>query len=466
MRFPLSCAAVVTLVVPLVASLAHASPDSAPASAPAADPANDATKPLDEREPPFGWGDFTWLNGSSRQHDALLDSKYVTGELLLDVNYSYSNHHPIDNTVVGSTSVARNNEMSLSFVGLGGDFHAGHSHARLMTQAGMRSFTIPHSDGSTTRGQFDLLGALRYVTEAYGGYHWNALHGINLDVGIFASYIGLFSYYNFENWSYQPSFMADNTPWFFNGARLQVFPTDRLKLELWLVNGWQSYGKLNDLPGIGYQVLWRPEEAVSLVTNGYVGTDAQDQPHRVRLHSDSSVLVRYYNNPAGVVRRAAFAITADVGAETGGGVTPAGGSGMAGSCTAATPCTQNFVGAMAYHRLWFDHDHFGWTIGGGAIHNPGRYLVLVPPGVAAQTFDARPGTQFDAWDASTTLQYMPDELQTWAVEVVHRAANVPYFAGRGGVTSSDGFTTTPNAGFVPDLVKSETRVVLAFLLHI
>jgi hypothetical protein len=27
----------------------------------------------------------------------------------------------------------------------------------------------------------------------------------------------------------------------------------------------------------------------------------------------------------------------------------------------------------------FDHDLYGFTVGGGAITNPGRYLVLVPP---------------------------------------------------------------------------------------
>ena len=32
------------------------------------------------------------------------------------------------------------------------------------------------------------------------------LPGSNVIAGIFVSYIGLFSYYNFDNWTYQPSF--------------------------------------------------------------------------------------------------------------------------------------------------------------------------------------------------------------------------------------------------------------------
>ena len=38
------------------------------------------------------------------------------------------------------------------------------------------------------------------------------------------SYIGLFSYYNFDNWAYQPSYVSSNTPWFFKGCEFRFFP--------------------------------------------------------------------------------------------------------------------------------------------------------------------------------------------------------------------------------------------------
>jgi len=34
----------------------------------------------------------------------------------------------------------------------------------------------------------------------------------------------------FDNWAYQPSYVS-STPWFFNGLRIQWFPTDKLKIE-------------------------------------------------------------------------------------------------------------------------------------------------------------------------------------------------------------------------------------------
>src|SRR5712692_10179652 len=115
--------------------------------------------------------------------------------------------------------------------------------------------TQPRNDISVARGQWGLDNAYRYISEAYGGYHIDKMHGINVDAGIFLSYIGLWSFYNFDNWTYQPSFVSSNTPWFFNGLRIQIFPTDKLKIEPWLINGWQSYAKFNSRPGLGLQIL-------------------------------------------------------------------------------------------------------------------------------------------------------------------------------------------------------------------
>ena len=442
----------------------------------------------DAHSEPFAWGDFTWLNGASRQTKAVLETPYITPEFLVDINYTASQNMPIDNTVVGSTAISRNNELTLAFMGFGGDLEYKHARGRVLTQFGVRSTLVPRDDGSTMHGQFDLQSALRYVSEAYGGYHWDALHGINIDAGIFMSYVGLFSFDNFENWMYLPSYTSDNTPWFFNGLRLQIFPTDRFKIEPWIINGWQTYGKFNEMPGFGAQLLYRPYEWLSLISNDYVGWDTQDAPGRVRFHSDNSVLVRYYENDAAhFFKRAAFSITGDIGGEQGDGVTPFGGhhdsTGTGKSCTVPSPCEQHFLSWMAYNRFWFFDGLVAFTFGGGMMSNPGRYLVLPPTGVASpyqplsiqgidynapgfQAFSLNPGTQFNAFDWEYGFQFMPTEQTTWDIEYNHRQADQNYFAGHGGVTSPDGYTTTPvPTGWRPDLVKSDSRVVAAFLLR-
>ena len=415
---------------------------------------------------PFAFGDFTWLNGNPRTKEVPMDTKFFTPEIRADVDYIYDFRHPKDDTVSGSSEVFRSSEVQLTQLGLGGDFHYDNVRARLMTQFGMYSQTTPRNDASPSRGQWNLADAYRYLSEAYGGYHFNALHGINVDAGIFVSYVGLFSYYNFDNWAYQPSYVSSNTPWFFNGVRVQIFPTAHLKIEPWFVNGWQSYGRFNQRPGVGGQILWRPNSWLSVLGNQYaLGADALGIPGRIRYHTDDSIQVKYYDNPQRFMDKAAFSLTGDLGCEHGGGVSCWGDS--------AKGPKQSFVGYMAYNRLWFHKDLFGLTIGGGKINNPGRYLVLLPPinGATATSgtpyFTENPGDPYKAWDVSGTFDYMPSQYITFRWEYNHRADNVPYFSGSGGVTPPGGNTGAPGSvvpGWTPDLRNSENRLNMAILV--
>jgi len=427
---------------------------------------------------PFAFADFTWLNGNARTKDSPISTSYFTGEFRADVSYIRQFNNPSDHTLIGTSESGRTSEVQLQQLGIGGDFHCGNVRGRLMTQFGMYSTMTPRNDASPGRGQWQLDNAYRYLSEAYGGRHWNKMNGINLDAGIFMSYVGLFSYYNFDNWAYQPSYVSSNTPWFFNGIRAQFFPNEHLKIEPWLINGWQSYGMFNSAPGVGAQILYRPNGSMSLLSNNYYGHDWLGIPGRWRVHTDNSLEVKYYDNPKGTFDKGAFSITADAGCEKGGGV----------SCTTnevgvdpqtrrdtITSHKQNFLGFMIYNRSWFAEDHFGLTLGGGAMDNPGRYLVLLPPINGATAFTGTPyftenaGDQFKAWDASITFDYMPDQFTTFRVEVDHRESSVPYFAGPGGVTPVGGNTGSPASlvpNFSPDLRRAETRLNFALLVKL
>lgn len=424
------------------------------------------TQPANEKPAPFSFADFTWLNGNSRIKEVPFDTKFFTPEIRADVNYTHSFHNPQDDTIGGSSEIFRANEFQVTQFGVGGDFHWDNVQARLLTQFGLYSTTTPRNDASPARGQWQLADAYRYVSEAYGGYHWDVLDGVNLQAGIFMSYIGLFSYYQFDNWAYQPSYVSSNTPWFFNGMRAQIYVNEHLKIEPWLINGWQSYGRFNHRPGIGGQILWRPTGWFSFVGNQYaLGEDALGNPGRVRYHTDDSIQVKYYDHPDRFLDQMAFSLTGDMGCEHGGGVSCAGDS--------AKGPKQSFLGYMIYNRFWFHKDLYALTLGGGQINNPGRYLVLLPPinGATAASgtpyFTENPGDPFKAWDVSVTTDYMPSQYITFRLEYNHRAANVPYFSGSGGVTPPGGNTGSPGSvvpGFTPDLVKSENRMTGALLV--
>jgi hypothetical protein len=469
---------------PAPASMTNAAPVAASVACPPVTLAATKSQELasagkPEKAEPFAFADFTWLNGNVRTKELAMDTKFFTPEIRADVDYIYDFNHPKDNSISGSSEVFRSNEVHVTQLGVGGDFHYDNVRARLMTQFGLYSQTTPRNDASPSRGQWNLDNAYRYLSEAYGGYHFNAMHGINVDAGIFMSYIGLFSYYQFDNWAYQPSYVSSNTPWFFNGVRIQIFPTEHLKIEPWFTNGWQSYGRFNSRPGLGFQILWRPNGWLSVLGNQYaLGEDALNTPGRVRYHTDDSIEIKYYDNKERFLDKAAFSLTGDMGCEHGGGVSCAGNS--------AKGPKQSFVGYMFYNRLWFDNDKYGLTLGGGQINNPGRYLVLLPPinGATAASgtpyFTENPGDPYKAWDVSGTFDWMPSQYITFRWEYNHRAANVPYFSGSGGVTPPggnnnapgsfvclSGFTTcngSPANTWFPDLRKTENRLNMAILV--
>ncbi|HXC20984.1 MAG TPA: TonB-dependent receptor [Steroidobacteraceae bacterium] len=456
----------------------------APVAVPKISEALQEPEPGPENDTQTPWanvGYVGWMNGTSREKSPIFDTKFFTPEVRLDINYLQSLNRPSDHTIDGSTEEFRSGEFQIEQVSLGGDFHWDNVRARFLSMFGMFATTTPRNDASSAVGQWQLSDAYRYFSEANAGYHFDVNHGLNVDAGVFVSYVGLFSYYNFDNWTYQPSFVSSNTPWFFNGLRVQWWPTQDLKIEPWLINGWQSYAKFNRHPGFGGQILWIPNENLKLVFNTYsIGQDNLNcqannnngqgtidtlcQPQNggnpnaaagsfvgagppvnyanvTRFHEDDSVLVKYYDakgqGGAGVSKMA-FSLTWDFGCEYGGGV----------HCTAG-PNKEEFLGVMLYDRTWFHNDLYAITLGGGFMNNPGRYLALTPPinGATAATgspyFTQQPGQKLYQWDSQLNLQYMPKDWITWWTEVTFRHSSVPYWSGQGGITPPGGNNGSP-----------------------
>ncbi len=409
--------------------------------------------PAVDLQTPFAYGDFTWLNGTPRNKDIVLDTKFFTPEVRFDTNYMEDFNQPIDHTIVGSTESFRSGEVQIEQASVGGDFHWQNVRGRILFMMGLFATTTPRNDASSATGlypgnaggvgQWDLQSAYKYVSEAYGGYHFNVNHGLNVDAGIFVSYIGLFSYYNFDNWTYQPSYVSSNTPWFFNGVRVQWFPTNKLKIEPWFINGWQSYAKYNGHPGLGGQLLWEPKEWFKLVANqyGYGAGQPGTSPHAnvftptTASRSGTTTIPRAWASRRWRSRSPATP-DANMAAEF--------------SCTGApSKNKESFVGWMLYDRMWFHKDLLALTLGGGEMSNWGRYLTLLPPidGAWAASgtpyFTENPGQRAHMWDSTINFQYMPKQYITWWAEAGYRHSDVPYFAGRGGVTPPGGDNGLP-----------------------
>src|SRR5450755_3819391 len=80
-----------------------------------------AQQKLDLKEPPFAFGDFSWLDGNNRQPASLLTAGPATFGVYVDGYYLYQFHAPIDHTAFPSTVAPRHNEISINLASMGVD---------------------------------------------------------------------------------------------------------------------------------------------------------------------------------------------------------------------------------------------------------------------------------------------------------------------------------------------------------
>lgn len=413
---------------------------------------------------PFQGMNLTWINGQNRQTDFPLVLKdksgetILTGVVYLDGHFNYNFAQPKDNTQTISAVTPRSNEFSLAIASIGIESNYKNTIGRLWLQTGSMLNIIQETDGSVNRGRNTSTGNLKFIREAAAGYHFDVNYGLNVEMGIFMSYIGLESYLTQENWSYQRSMVCDFTPFYFQGARVQYFPTKNFKTELWLLNGWQSYNSWSKGPGVGNSNYYRPNENLQLVANFYYGKDSKSGTTELsdvkRFHHDNSIVYRYFNKATSTKRglsQAAFSLNNHYGFQQGDGV----------------KATDNFMAGTSFvNRLWFNNNKIGLTTRFDYVTNPGGYLSFTPAQSGSIPNDYEiaisNGNDLKMKQLSATFDFMPSDFVTFRLEYAYRNANIPYFVGSGGTTSQTGFSNdTLDPTWKADLRKSENRIILA-----
>ena len=406
-------------------------------------------KRLDEREPPFGEFDFSWLNGSNSQPPSLLTVGPLTWSIYIDAYYAFQFHMPIDHTIFPTTVAPRHNEISFNLGILGVDITGVDGLiGRIYVQYGANVETTAGQDPTVLRGYFLSASVFKYIQQAAVGWHFHVLHGLNLELGIFQSYVGLESYLPQENWSYTHAFVSDATPYYFFGLRTQIFATQRLKIELWLVNGWQTFGQWHEGRAGGWFLNWRPREWLSLVNSFYIGQEVVNDPESLRPYTDNNIQIRFYRGHGRrTIHSAALSLTADIGYEKRGAPAP---SGWMGGLSLAT----RFAWAT-----WI-----ATTIRGDVFYDQTGALVPRFPLTDPYPF---PGTPpFLMGGASVTLDVSPSPWVLFRLEYSHREANQPIFSGPNGITGPGGIQGPAVPAFLPDLSNRDDRLIVNATLRL
>lgn len=129
---------------------------------------------------------------------------------------------------------------------------------------------------------------LKILSEAYLGVFLNESKKTSLEAGILPSYIGFETATSHSNLTATRSILAENSPYFMTGIKLNHQFTDKVSGAFFMTNGWQRINKPNKnvSPSVGTQLVYKSSEKSTLNWSTFVGKE----------FNGTNFTMRYFNN--------------------------------------------------------------------------------------------------------------------------------------------------------------------------
>jgi Putative beta-barrel porin-2, OmpL-like. bbp2 len=163
----------------------------------------------------------------------------------------------------------RHNEVNLNLGFIKANYQTGNVRANFALAAG----TYMNANYSAEPG------VLRNIYEANAGIKISKSKNLWIDAGIFPSHIGFESAIGKDCWSLTRSILAENSPYFESGAKLNYTSDDeKLFLNGLVLNGWQRIQRIggNNTPAFGHQITYKPNAKWTINSSSFIGNDKPD----------------------------------------------------------------------------------------------------------------------------------------------------------------------------------------------
>lgn len=121
----------------------------------------------------------------------------------------------------------------------------------------------------------------RPVYEANIGYKFS--EKISADAGIFPSHIGCESAIAKDNWNLSRSLLAENSPYYETGIKLNYKPNKNWTFSVLGLQGWQNIKDQNSSKAFGTQVIFTPNEKIIFNSSSFIGNEKPDSAKQLRL---------------------------------------------------------------------------------------------------------------------------------------------------------------------------------------
>lgn len=121
----------------------------------------------------------------------------------------------------------------------------------------------------------------RYIYEANVGYNFS--EKVSVDAGIFPSHIGCESAIAKDNWNLSRSLLAENSPYYETGIKLNYKPNDKWAFHLLALQGWQNIKDYNSSKAMGTQIVFTPNQKLTFNSSSFIGNERPDSAKQLRF---------------------------------------------------------------------------------------------------------------------------------------------------------------------------------------
>ena len=216
------------------------------------------------------------LLGAGQTMPAQEKNSPLTISSYAEVYYQYDFNNPLNNKRPGFVySHDRNNEFNLNLGFIKAVYNTDMLRANLAIAAG----TYMNANYAAEPG------VLKNIYEANIGIKLSKKHNLWLDAGVMPSHIGSESAISKDCWTLTRSIGAENSPYFETGAKLTYSTTNgKWTASLLVLNGWQRIQKVygNSLPSFGHQLVYKPNEKLTINSSSFIGNDKADSVRQRR----------------------------------------------------------------------------------------------------------------------------------------------------------------------------------------
>jgi hypothetical protein len=167
----------------------------------------------------------------------------------IDTYYAYDFNEPANHEREFTTQPVRHNEFNINLAYIEAVIDKKLTRGRLAIQFG--NSAVKNMAGESTLGSTSGPANAHHLQEVFigkkiGDKTW-------IDAGIFFSSIGSESWLSKDNWTYTRSLLADYTPYYWTGLRLEHFIDNRQTLQVHLINGWQAVAENNEAKAVSFR---------------------------------------------------------------------------------------------------------------------------------------------------------------------------------------------------------------------